>query len=232
MDGSVLVIEDDPFLQTILAKTLRNGGLHVDVVRTMAEATAQLANDAPQIILLDLGLPDGDGLTLLPVIAELPTSPLVIVTTGDTTLSSALAALRLGAFDYLTKPILPELLFAALNRAFNHIELHTAARELQRLRDQESAMRATALAAAHHISQHLTVIMGEAQLMIEDDKEENTPSGLQRIIHASERAARILDDLRQARVFVTRETPLAPILDLNAAKIGPGSRPEVSEVTG
>ncbi|NJM07414.1 response regulator [Candidatus Gracilibacteria bacterium] len=222
MDGSVLVIEDDPLLQTVLAKTLNKLGLEVTLARTMLEASTKLAIAVPQVILLDLGLPDGDGLTLLPSIAGLPTSPLVIVTTGDATLNRAIAALRLGAFDYLTKPILTELLFAALKRALGHIELHTAARELQRLRDQESAMRATALAAAHHMSQHLTVIMGEAQLMMEEQGDDRLPNGLQRIVHASEQAARILDDLRQARIFVTRDTALAPMLDLNAAKVTPG----------
>jgi DNA-binding NtrC family response regulator len=231
MDGSVLIIEDDRLLQSVLAKALHKAGLQVALVQTMAEASAKLADDTPQVILLDLGLPDGDGLTLLPVIAGLPSCPLVIVTTGDTTLSSAIAALRLGAFDYLTKPILPDLLFAALNRAFGHIELRTAARELQRLRDQESAMRATALAAAHHISQHLTVVMGEAQLMVESETDD-VSGGLKRIIHATDRAATILDDLRQARVFITRDTPLAPMLDLSAAKIGPKPSSEIPEVTG
>jgi DNA-binding response OmpR family regulator len=129
-------------------------------------------------------------------------------------------ALRLGAFDYLTKPINNDLLGAAVRRALECHGLRESAREVERLRAHEEAMRATARAAAHHISQHLTVIMGETQLLQEELSDPRAQDGLERILRATEQAAQTLAELRAARHFVVRDAsaPRGMILDLDAAQ--------------
>ncbi len=221
----LLIVEDDLILQIALVTMLKREGYPIQSARTVAEAKAAIAQQRPEVLLLDLGLPDGSGFELLAdnseetTRAETESSPLMIVTTGDTSLQGAVMALRLGAFDYLTKPINIELMRIAVRRAIEYQRLRRAARELHILKVQQEAMRATARAAAHHLSQHLTVIMGETQLMLEDLADPSNRDNLERVIQASEQAADVLKDLRQARHFITKETRLSePILDLSAAQ--------------
>jgi DNA-binding NtrC family response regulator len=221
----ILIVEDDITLQRAMVAMLKLDGYPLRLARSIAEARTQLADKAPTVVLIDLGLPDGSGFELLTDYSETDTAlkeedrPVMIVTTGDVSLEGAVQALRLGAFDYLTKPINIDLMRITIRRAFEYQQLRRAAREGALLAAHKEAMRATARAAAHHLSQHLTVIMGEAQLILEDQPEEPIKDGLSRIVRSAEHAAHILADLRRARHFVTKESLIAePMLDLDAAQ--------------
>jgi DNA-binding response OmpR family regulator len=219
MEISILIVEDDPILQVSLSKMLKREGHEILAARSMTEARQRLEDDLPTMILLDLGLPDGSGMQILEQLQDWQERPLVIVTTGDDSLNVAIEALRLGAFDYITKPINFELLIAAIRRAVTHHQLQVSARILERLQAQEEAVQATARAAAHHISQCLTIIMGEAQMLQEDLQDEDSQHALNRIVSATERAAQTLTTLRQARHYITQEaSTIASMLDLNAAR--------------
>lgn len=221
MQEQLLVVEDDVVLQLSLSALLRRDGFAVLAARSVAEARMQLLRERPSVVLLDVGLPDGSGFELIETLNAAPEPPLVIVTTGSDSLSTVVEALRLGAFDFLIKPINNDLLRAAVQRAVEHFRLRRSAREIERLRAHEEAMRATARAAAHHISQHLTVIMGETQLLHEEIDDPEVRAGLERILRATEQAAQTLIELRAARHFVVLD-PSNPngILDLNAAGEG------------
>lgn len=219
MPEQLLVVEDDVVLQLSLTAVLRREGLTILGARTLAEARMLLMREHPTVVLLDVNLPDGSGFEILEQLRNEPDSPLVIVSTASDSLATAVEALRLGAFDFLTKPINNDLLRAAVGRAVEHYRLRQSAREIERLRAHEEAMRATARAAAHHISQHLTVIMGETQLLQEELADPEARSSLERILRATEQAAQTLVDLRSARYFVIKEASVPdPILDLDAAQ--------------
>lgn len=221
MQEQLLVVEDDIVLQLSLTTMLRREGYSVLTARSVTEARVQLLRERPVVVLLDISLPDGSGFEVLETLRPTPERPLVIVSTASDSLHTVVEALRLGAFDYLTKPINNDLLQAAVQRAVEHYRLLQSAREIERLRALEEAMRATARAAAHHISQHLTVIMGETQLLQEELDDPETRAGLDRILRATEQAAQTLVELRAARHFVVREAAIPePILDLNAARDG------------
>ncbi|MEI7645754.1 MAG: response regulator [Chloroflexales bacterium] len=218
MPEQLLLIEDDVVLQIAISAMLRREGYTLLMARSVAEALTHLQREHPIIVLLDLGLPDGSGFDVLQQLNQSPDGPMVIVTTASDTLPTAINALRLGAFDYLTKPINNDLLRNAIRRATEYYRLRQSAREIELLRAHEEAMRATARAAAHHISQHLTVIMGETQLLQEELSDPEVCASLERILRATEHAAQILADLRSARHFVIKEFhAVAPILDLDAA---------------
>lgn len=218
MTTPLLVVEDDYVLQISIATMLSHKGYTVYSAHNLAEARLQMVQHAPPLVLLDLGLPDGSGLSMLSEVRQLEAQSLVIVTTGDSSIKTVLDALRQGAFDYLTKPINPELLLKTVERAAVHHNLQSAARELERLRAYEEAMQATARTAAHYISQCLTIIMGEAQMLQEDVQDAEAQTSLERIVAATERAATTLTALRQARHFVTHMPGVdRPILDLDAA---------------
>jgi two-component system response regulator QseB len=116
----VLVVEDDDGIAAGLAAHLGRGGDAVDVASTVAAAWAALAAEPFELVLLDLGLPDGDGTSLLrrlrttaPGRLPDPTTPVLVMTARDQ-VSARIAALDMGADDYLTKPFDPDELAARM----------------------------------------------------------------------------------------------------------------------
>lgn len=105
---TLLLVEDDPAQRLLLGAYLRQGGHVVVEAGTLAEARTKVAEAAPALVLLDLGLPDGDGLVLARELRAREV-PLVIVTSRE---GDRLLALELGADDYLVKPYDPRELAA------------------------------------------------------------------------------------------------------------------------
>ncbi|WP_429497369.1 sigma-54-dependent transcriptional regulator [Robbsia andropogonis] len=122
-----LIVEDDPNSLSGLAAILDADGFSVDTAMTLAEARQALTRFIPDVVLIDLNLPDGKGLDLLP---SLPVQPPdgnvpVIVMTGNATVESAIAGLRHGIWDYLLKPVsIPRLrsLLARIPRPYELTE--------------------------------------------------------------------------------------------------------------
>jgi two-component system OmpR family response regulator len=105
----ILLIEDDPVLGAAVRDYLRRELHVVDWMTRLAEARACPARDYA-VVVLDLGLPDGDGLTLLPFGADVSEPPGILVLTARDRLSDRVRGLDAGADDYLVKPFdLPEL---------------------------------------------------------------------------------------------------------------------------
>ncbi len=106
----VLFVEDHPPLAEAVLDALRRAGFSVDHVTTAAEAREIAAMGAFALVILDLGLPDGDGLTLLPQLRNGGRVPVIVLTARDQ-LSDRLAGLDGGADDYIVKPVeMPELI--------------------------------------------------------------------------------------------------------------------------
>jgi DNA-binding response OmpR family regulator len=105
----ILLVEDDPTLGSAVRDYLTRESYAVDWVARLAAARACLPGHYA-VIVLDLGLPDGDGLSLLPAIRGRPDSPAVLILTAHDRLSDRVRGLDAGADDYLVKPFdLPEL---------------------------------------------------------------------------------------------------------------------------
>jgi two-component system, NtrC family, response regulator HydG len=136
-----LIVEDDPNSLSGLAAILQADGFSVDVAATLADAREALTRFIPDVVLIDLNLPDGKGLDLL---QHLPSQPPdgnvpVIVMTGNATVESAIEGLRHGIWDYLLKPVsIPRLrsLLARIPRPYELTEevqaLRSVLRELGR----------------------------------------------------------------------------------------------------
>lgn len=119
---SVLVIEDDKSISRMLALSLRGQGYGVLVAQTGLEALAAVQSNKHNLILLDLGLPDRDGLDLIAQIKDSSDAPIIVVTARDQE-SQKISALDLGADDYVTKPFsMPELL-ARVRAAMRRVKL-------------------------------------------------------------------------------------------------------------
>jgi DNA-binding NtrC family response regulator len=100
----VLLVEDDPSLAGVLEDELRGWGHELTVAGSVAAARASLAAKEFAVALMDLMLPDGSGIEVLRTIQEQELATQVIVLTGYATIATALEAMKLGAYDYLTKP--------------------------------------------------------------------------------------------------------------------------------
>ena len=101
----VLLVEDNPELRSMIAAHLATCGFSVDAFATGEDGRAALTVATYDILLLDLGLPDGDGLQLIEEISRQPEThvPVIAITARDA-LSSRIAGLNAGADDYLLKP--------------------------------------------------------------------------------------------------------------------------------
>lgn len=109
----VLVIDDEPHIRRLLRTTLTRAGYRVAEAVDAREAMSVLMIEKPDVILLDLGLPDRDGLELVPLIRRQWPAPLIVVSARDDT-EQKVTALDLGADDYVTKPFDTEELLARI----------------------------------------------------------------------------------------------------------------------
>jgi two-component system KDP operon response regulator KdpE len=113
------VIEDQPAQQAALRMVLSSRGYGVELVSTGLQALAQVGLVNPDLILLDLGLPDADGLDVLDDLAKSTRSP-VIVVTADGVDDRMVRALDAGASDYILKPFSTDVLLARVRVALRH----------------------------------------------------------------------------------------------------------------
>jgi DNA-binding NtrC family response regulator len=130
---SILIVDDEPSIRETCAEVAKQSGMKAITVASTEEALEVLENSAVDIILTDLMLQQSSGLELLKRVHD--TSPMlpVIVLTQYGTIDSAVAATRLGAVDYVTKPFRIEELRSRLERAARAVELQ---QENQLLREQ------------------------------------------------------------------------------------------------
>jgi len=117
--ATVLIVEDDPSLNAALAATLKAAGYRPVSARTAAEGLRWFAHYAPDLVLLDLGLPDRDGLTVIQDIRAKATTPIVILSARGAE-AMKVEALDLGADDYVQKPFGIEELLARLRAGLRH----------------------------------------------------------------------------------------------------------------
>jgi DNA-binding NtrC family response regulator len=112
----VLIVEDDPDLCALLAEALVDDGHEVDCAKDGAEAITATAAVTYDVVLTDVRLPKVDGLTLVRRLREQSPTTDTIIMTGDANVPEAVAILKEGAFDYLTKPILLDELGIQISR--------------------------------------------------------------------------------------------------------------------
>jgi two-component system response regulator PilR (NtrC family) len=115
----VLVVDDEPHIRELLELTLAKMGLGVDAVGSIAEAKEQLKNERYELCLTDMRLADGDGLELVRHIGTLSEEVPVAVITAYGSADNAVAALKAGAFDYVSKPVGLEQLRALVKSALS-----------------------------------------------------------------------------------------------------------------
>src|SRR5512143_368946 len=111
--ATILVVEDDASLNAALAATLKAAGFRPVTARTAAEGMRWFNHYSPDLVLLDLGLPDRDGLTVVAEVRAKGQTPIVVLSAREDQ-AMKVQALDLGADDYVQKPFGVEELLARL----------------------------------------------------------------------------------------------------------------------
>lgn len=124
MPETVLLVEDTPSLQMVYETILSKAGFEVDCANTAAEGASLFAKAHHRIVLLDLLLPDRDGLELMSDILRDHRETKVIVITANGSINRAVAAMRGGAFDFLVKPFDDQRLLVAVDNAIRDFKDH------------------------------------------------------------------------------------------------------------
>ncbi len=127
----VLLADDDPVLRRLLPFQLKSDDFETSTVGSGQEVLSALREDEFDVILLDINLPDISGLEILQAIKQIEDAPETIMLTADNSLQTGVEAMRRGAFDYITKPALPELIEQIICKAN---EKHSLVQQNQRLR--------------------------------------------------------------------------------------------------
>jgi two-component system, OmpR family, KDP operon response regulator KdpE len=116
---TVLVVDDEPPIRRLLRTSLTAQGYRIVEADNAAAALAEIRNHEPDIVILDLGLPDGDGLTVIETVRQSSAVPIIVLSSrGDE--RGKVEALDLGADDYLTKPFGMAELVARIRAALRH----------------------------------------------------------------------------------------------------------------
>jgi len=145
----MLVVDDEPSILGTLKRALSLEGYSVDVAGGVGVAEERLSKKDYDLVLLDLGLPDGDGLELLERLTARGTDAQVIMMSGHGTIDAAVRAVRLGALDFLEKPLSTDHLLVMLENALR----------LRRVEREAAELRAEA--------GHFDELLGSSQAMVE-----------------------------------------------------------------
>lgn len=118
----ILIIEDDINLASTLARRLTKQGFTCDVAHNQSDALLRARQLVPDSILLDMKLGDDNGLMLIKPLRNLLENTHIVLLTGFASIATAVEAMRLGANDYLTKPIDMATLLKALNNETSELQ--------------------------------------------------------------------------------------------------------------
>jgi DNA-binding NtrC family response regulator len=131
MIPKVMVVDDTEGIRDLLSAILEREGYAVILKSSAADLAAAFSQTQPDIILLDLVLPDGNGLELLPQIKKQWPDTEVIVLTGHATFDAAVEATKRGAYHFQNKPFDTKTLLLSVERALEHKRLNEEARSLR-----------------------------------------------------------------------------------------------------
>ena len=123
MSTRIMVVDDEESIRALLNDLLTQSDYEVTLVPDAAALQEALNGPQPEVVLLDLKLPDAEGMELLPQIKKQWPQTEVIVLTGNATIDAAVAATKLGAYDFQPKPFEHKSLLLQIERALEHKQL-------------------------------------------------------------------------------------------------------------
>jgi DNA-binding NtrC family response regulator len=128
----VLVVEDDDAMRDLLVEELSEAGFQVAAARSGREGIDRLRRDPVDLVITDLRMPDLDGFDLIRDVKATPHSPHIVMITAFGSIETAIKAVKLGAYDYITKPFEIEELVLVADKALEERSLRRQVARLQR----------------------------------------------------------------------------------------------------
>jgi two-component system response regulator HydG len=132
MKAKILIVDDEAQFRTLLKASLEDADYLVTEAENAAALKKSFAKDPPDLVLLDLNLPDAKGLDLLPQIKKMWPDSEVIVITGEATFEAAVQATKSGAFHFINKPFVTQSLLVTLDRALENKQQKEESNSLRR----------------------------------------------------------------------------------------------------
>jgi DNA-binding response OmpR family regulator len=123
---SIILVEDDLRLSELVSRYLENNGFRLTTTARGDEVVEQVLREAPDLVILDLGLPGQDGFSICKQLRPRYTNPILILTARDNDIDHVLG-LELGADDYVIKPVEPRVLMARINALLRRSHFHAQA---------------------------------------------------------------------------------------------------------
>jgi UDP-3-O-[3-hydroxymyristoyl] N-acetylglucosamine deacetylase len=157
--AKILVVDDEEGVLKSIVGILQDEGYQTITARDGREALQLYQAESPDALLLDIWMPDMDGIEVLKRLQEFDADSAVVVISGHGTISTAIKAVRLGAFDFIEKPLSMEILLVILGKALEHRRLKLESKRLQRLlrENERSQQRFAFLTSAQDESvEHLS----------------------------------------------------------------------------
>ncbi len=198
-DCSVLVIDDERVARRSLARHLEYLGCEVIEATNGREGLELIAAYTPDIVIVDLRMPELDGFGVMAALKEMsPTTP-VIVVSGTGEMQDVVEALRLGAWDFILKPFSAAILKHAIDQCREKLRLERENKELQQqlIRAERTAAIGTIVRGiSHEFSNINFTILGSASMALErEDTSAPSRQYLERIQRAAQRASNITGNL-------------------------------------
>lgn len=132
----ILVVEDEEIIRLMFKQSFENWGFNVDIAENGKEAIEKCQNEFYNIVVTDLNMPVMDGMELLKKLKSKWPYQDVIVVTGYATIESAIEAMKLGAYDFILKPVNFDHVQFTINKCFTKIKAQTENEELSRMNNQ------------------------------------------------------------------------------------------------
>jgi two-component system, NtrC family, response regulator AtoC len=134
---SILVADDDASIRSLLKQLLTDEGYSITEAATGTEVVTQVGQSSPDLVIMDVRMPELDGIEALPKVKSASPKTSVLIMTAFGSSNAAIKAMELGAFDYITKPFELDKISHTVKRAFDYQDL---AQEVEVLRDEISSL--------------------------------------------------------------------------------------------
>lgn len=221
LEAMILIIDDDVAVSSLLEDLLLEEGYRVEVASSLSAARAVLKTGEPDVILLDVQLPDGNGFDFCAQLqsdARTSDVPILLLSAIDRDPDSVARGLDLGGYDFLRKP-------------FRNVELLARIRVLVRLRklqqrlieqERERAMLATAGAAAHSLGQPLMAALGMTSLVLKTPLSDEQRQDLELVYGALQQMSETMRQIQEVQHYATQpyldDSSSLEILDIEKAR--------------
>src|SRR5262250_2618673 len=162
----ILVVDDEPNIGLSLQMILEGEGYDVLICQTAAEFRARVFSRRPDVCLVDVRLPDGNGIDLLRFLRENDDRVTVVMISGHGTIADAVNAIRAGAFDFLEKPLARDKVLVVVKNALEQAKLRRENERFREIVGDTAKMIGTSVAFQHAVQQASLVAASDARVLL------------------------------------------------------------------